>query len=237
MVCPCCVGQCGIKSLADSVSVTFSSTFRPWWEGSDPCYSPVNLYFCPYGSVSPPGTFSRVFSALNNPRNGPLPDPESQPYTGSCKKYDGTHVIDYAGNIAQPAGLSNNWCTSAGTLACPPSYLAHWHQWNSCGYEASCSSIRAWHSMTGYQNTRWFIARIDSVAEGSPYQPPDVGRGQYTSIEGPTKLRTLAGRDWYKSRYRFVQGGSGVFDSYNDENNGADTFALCLATCPQVELG
>lgn len=229
MVCPCCV-QCGIKSIADSVSVTFSSTFRPWWEGSDACYSPVSLYLCPYPFANA-ASFS--FVALDYQLSGRPADQE--PWSGACNRYDGTHVIDYGDGVASPASLSHDWCTSAGTLACPASFLNLWHQWNSCGYEASCSGVRAWHTMTGRQFRRWFVARIESVAEGSLYQPPDFGRMQYTVLQGPTKLRTLAGRDWYKIRYRFLDNSVGVFDSYNDQN-GTDTFAHCLADCPQLEL-
>jgi hypothetical protein len=232
MVCPCCV-QCGIKSLTDSVSVTFTSTFRPWWEGSDPCYSPVSIYLCPWSITNE--TFATAFSVLNDARN-PLPDPEGSPNSGSCNKYDGTHVIDYADNSAQPSDLSNGWCTSAGTFACPRSFRSHWHQWNSSGYEASCSGVRAWHSMIGRENIRWFIARIESVPAGGTFNPPEAGRTQYTVIEGPTTLSTIAGRDWLKVRYSFVQRAVGPFDSYND-SNARDTFAHCLAQCPQLELG
>ena len=233
MACPCCV-QCGIKSLADSVSVTFASTFRPWWEGSDPCYSPVSIYLCPWDVQNE--SFFGAFNAVNNLPGGPLPDPESSPTSGSCNKYDGTHVVDYAGGFAQPAALSNNWCTSAGTLACPPSFAAMWHQWNTCGYEASCGGIRAWHSMTGQQKTKWFIAIIDSVPAGGTFTPPDAFRTQYRVIEAPANLGTAAGRDWFKVRYSYVDNGPGIYSSYND-NFADDRFAHCLAQCPQLELG
>ena len=232
MVCPCCVSaQCGIKELADSVNVTFSSTFRPWWEGSDPCYSPVSVYFCPHPLQN---TLAFQYAAGDPAVYGRPADDE--PYSGPCNRYNGTHVIDFSNDVAQPSYLSHNWCTTAGTQACPASFLNRWHQFNSSGYEASCSRIRAWHSMIGYEFTRWFIALIDSVAEGGTFIRPDTSRMQYRLIEGPTKLGTSAGRDWFKVRYSYLERGPGNFDSYND-SNGTDTFAHCLAECPTLELG
>lgn len=233
MVCPCCV-QCGIKSIATSVTVTFKSTFRPWWAGSDPCYSPVALYFCPYNEVYP--GFSWAF--VNSQRPG-APAADSQPYSGACSRYDGTHVIDYTNNSAEPSGVSHQWCTSAGTMACPRGFPSAWHQWNSSGYQASCSSVRAWHAMTGYSSTKWFYAVIESAAQGAQYQSPGIGLNAYRLIDGPQNIGNANGRSWYKTRYSY-RTPQGVYDSFNDTQNREserDQFALCLSDCPNLDVG
>jgi hypothetical protein len=90
--------------------------------------------------------------------------------------------------------------------------------------------------MVGRENTRWFIALIDSVAQGGTFIPPDTFKTQYRVIEGPVNLGTVAGRDWFKVRYSFVERGPGIFESYNDQF-ADDRFAHCLAECPQLEIG
>jgi hypothetical protein len=236
MVCPCCV-QCGIKSIATSVTVTFKSTFRPWWVGSDPCYSPVSLYFCPYETYSPDtDSFGRAF-AESSVRGEPAVD--SQPYSGACNRYDGSYVIDYENDAAEPSGLTNQWCSSAGTNSCPPNFLAHWHQWNRSGYQASCSSVSAWHAMTGTSSTKWFVAVIESAPQGTNYQSPGVGLNSYSLIDGPQNLGSAGGRSWYKTRYSYRSPG-GIANSFNDTQNresDRDQFALCLSDCPELDVG
>lgn len=237
MACPCCDNACDIKSIATSVTVTFNSTFRPWWEGSDPCYSPVSLYFCPYTSYNPrTDSFGRAFRGSVVPG---APAVDSQPYSGACNRYDGSYVIDYENNAAEPSDLTHQWCTSAGTMSCPPSFLAHWHQWNSSGYQASCSSVRAWHGMTGYSSTKWLVAVIESAPHGDQYQSPGVGLNNYSLIDGPQNIGNARGRSWYKTRYSYRTPG-GINDSFNDTQNveaSRDQFALCLSDCPQLDVG
>jgi hypothetical protein len=196
----------------------------------------VSLYFCPYEDYNPnTDSFGRAFASVLPG----VPAVDSQPYSGACNRYDGTHVIDYSNEAATPSGVSYQWCTSAGTESCPRNFRAHWHQWNLSGYEASCSRVRAWHGMTGFSSTKWMTAVIESAAEGAPYQSPGVGLSSYQLIDGPEKIGTAGGKDWYKTSYSYRTIG-GVFDSFNDSQNREserDQFALCLSDCPELDIG
>jgi hypothetical protein len=90
--------------------------------------------------------------------------------------------------------------------------------------------------MIGRENTKWFIARIESVPAGGAFIPPEAGRTQYRVIDGPVNLGSIAGRDWFKVRYSFVERGPFIYASYNDQF-ADDRFAHCLPECPQLELG
>lgn len=235
MACPCCGVQCGIKSIADSVSVTFSSTFRPWWNdpavNPTPCDNALTLYLCPYPETNRVG-FSGALSLNSENRR----QADEEPYSGACDRYDGTYVIDYSDNSASPSDIYQGWCTSAGGRGCNI-----WSQWSLRWYSASCTEISASHTMGGSNITTTFRAVITSVPEGAPYQTADAGRPGYTVIKEPVKLQTVAGRDWYKARYSF-RTFQEIYNAYNNGSTSAaglpiEQYALCIVTCPQLELG
>jgi hypothetical protein len=93
--------------------------------------------------------------------------------------------------------------------------------------------------MTGYSSTKWMTALIESAPQGDPYPSPGVGLNSYRLIDGPQKIGTASGRDWYKTRYSYRTIG-GEFDSFDDTQNNEslrDQFALCLSDCPDLDIG
>jgi len=241
MTCPCCLSQCSIRGVADTIQFKFGnsqtnlnlSSYR-----DHPCFSSGTLFYCPNAVANDDSSFNTEFNRWRRAGR----DVNFDGGSGECAKYDGTYIVDLED---VPASAGFNWCTAAWYTACISTGLAAgpYSMGSAISYSVGCDGALAKHTVVGYTVGVEYIASLTRVSKDGPPPiiPPPGPTLLREVISGPDKVASDSVYDWYVSRYRqnfrFLAGlaHQGYFQT--SEGGGLlDSPFFCQVTAPELTL-